>query len=58
MRAGRKVYAVLAVLLFMQPMADAQLSKPVADDSNVNTTGNKFLSRSATADARIGTGKK
>lgn len=31
----------------------AQISKPVAHDSNVNTTGNKFLQRQASADEHI-----
>ena len=57
--AGRgALHVVLALLLALQPLAQAQLSKPVAHDSNVNTSGNKFLAREATRDERIAHGQQ
>lgn len=53
-RRGGALPAVLALLLALQPLAQAQLSKPVAHDSNMKdaTAGNKFLQREAIRDAR------
>lgn len=53
-RRGSMLPAVLALLLALQPLAQAQLSKPVAHDSNMKdaTAGNKFLQREASRDAR------
>ena len=44
--------AVLSVLLAHVLLAGAQLSKPVAHDSNMDTTGNKYLQRAALDDGR------
>lgn len=49
---------LLALLLAPDCRVLAQLSKPVAHDSNMDTSGNKFLQREATADARIGIGQQ
>ena len=46
------------VLLLLSSSATAQLSKPVAHDSNVNVTGNKYLARDADIDVRIATGQQ
>jgi hypothetical protein len=48
----------LLALLLLPALATAQLSKAVAHDSNLNTTGNKFLQRQATADEHIGVGQQ
>ena len=48
----------LLALLLLPALATAQLSKEVAHDSNLNTTGNKFLQRQATADEHIGVGQQ
>lgn len=55
-RARRRLALLGALLLLLQPLAQAQLSKAVAFDSSVDASGSKFLQRTATADARIGTG--
>ena len=47
---------LLALLALLAAPVAAQISNPVAHDSNMNTTGNKFLKREASADVRIGTG--
>ena len=48
---------LVLLLLLLPALAAAQLSKPVAHDSNLNVTGNKFLQREADADDRIATGQ-
>lgn len=55
--AKRWLLALSALLLLTQPLAEAQLSKPHSSDSQVDKSS-KFLSRSASADIRVGTGKK
>ena len=55
--ARRALLALSALLLLTQPIAEAQLSKPHASDSQIDEKGSKFLSRSASADVRIGTGQ-
>lgn len=55
----RRLAAVAVLLLLLQPMADAQLSKPIAQDANMGDTfGNKFLAREATADERVHHGEQ
>ena len=54
-----RVIILIALLALLAPDgALAQLSKPVAHDSNMNTTGNKFLEREAHQDVRIDTGQQ
>ena len=53
----RPIAAALLLICHLV-VASGQLSKPVAHDSNVNTTGNKYLAREATIDVRIATGQQ
>ena len=48
----------LLALLLLPALATAQLSKAAAHDSNLDTTGNKFLQRQASADEHIATGQQ
>lgn len=59
-RRLRRACAALAVLLVvLQPSVEAQLSKPVAHDSNMgDTSGNKYLQRDATADLHVAHGQQ
>jgi hypothetical protein len=54
--AGAQTRLALLLLACACSTAAAQLSQAVAHDSNVDTSGNKFLARDATADVRIDTG--
>lgn len=55
---SRRARAVALLVLLLARQGAAQLSKAVADDSNIENSvaGQKFRQREATADIRIATG--